>query len=128
MILGIDLGAKTTGLAISNSNIATPYKTITHKTFDQALSSMIRIIELEKIDTVVIGFVEGKIKKMFVDFTDRLRKARPDIKVILWDETLTSGQARQTMIKLQLPKFKRRQNEHVYAAALILQSYLDENL
>ncbi len=127
MILGIDLGKKTTGLAVTDSNIATPYKTITHKTLDQTLSSIIRIIELEKIDTVVIGFVEGKIKKMFTGFASALKKIRPDIKVILWDETLTSGQARQTMIKLQVPKIKRRQKEHEYAAALILQSYLDKD-
>ncbi|MDO8487261.1 MAG: Holliday junction resolvase RuvX [Candidatus Curtissbacteria bacterium] len=126
MILGIDLGAKTTGLAISGSSIATPYKTIIHKTLDQALTSIIRIIEVEKIDTVVIGFVEGKIKTMFTDFASSIKKERPDIEVVLWDETLTSGQARETMIKLELPKFKRRQKEHEYAAAIILQSYLDE--
>lgn len=127
MILGIDLGEKTTGLAISDSNIATPYKTITHQNQKSAVSQVIAICSKEGIDTVVLGFVEGKIKKLFTDFESALKEIKPDLKVILWDETLTSGQARQTMIKLQVPKFKRRQKEHEVAAALILQSYLDSD-
>ena len=126
MILGIDLGEKTTGLAISGSNIATPYKTLTHKDQTAAVDQITAIINKEGIDKIVLGFVEGKIKKLFTDFASAIKKARPGIKVILWDETLTSGQARETMIKLQIPKFKRRQKEHEYAASLILQSYLDE--
>lgn len=125
-ILGIDLGAKTTGLAISESSIATPYKTITHKDQQSAASQIVAICNKEGIDKVVLGFVEGKIKKLFTDFAKDLKSKKPNLEVILWDETLTSGQARQTMIKLQVPKIKRRQKEHEYAAALILQSYLDE--
>ena len=127
MILGIDLGAKTTGLAITGSNIATPYKTITHKNQKEATNQIVKIIDAENVDRVILGFVEGKIKKLFTDFQAGLKKEKPDLEVILWDETLTSGQARQTLVKLGIPKFKRRQKEHEYAAAAILQSYLDEN-
>ncbi len=127
MILGIDLGAKTTGLAISGSGIATPFKTITHQNQKSAVDQVIATCNKEGIDKIVLGFVEGKIKTMFTDFASALQKIRPDIQVILWDETLTSGQARDSMIKLDVPKMKRRQKEHEYAAALILQSYLDEN-
>lgn len=125
MILGIDLGQKTTGLAISSGQLASPYATITHKNLDQAISSIIQIIELEGIDTVVIGFVEGKIKPMFEHFAQSLQKAKPNLKVILWDETLTSRQATESMIKLGIAKRRRRVKEHQVAAALILQSYLD---
>ncbi len=125
-ILGIDLGEKTTGLAISDSNIATPYKTITHQNQKSATDQIIDICAKEGIDTVVLGFVEGKIKKLFTDFESALKEAKPELEVILWDETLTSGQAREIMIKLKVPKFKRRQKEHEVAAAIILQSYLDD--
>lgn len=127
MILGIDLGEKTTGLAITDSNIATPYKTITHQNQKSAVSQVIAICAKEGIDTVVLGFVEGKIKKLFTDFASALKEIKPELKIILWDETLTSGQARETMVKLQVPKFKRARKEHEVAAAIILQSYLDEN-
>ncbi|MEX2028720.1 MAG: Holliday junction resolvase RuvX [Candidatus Curtissbacteria bacterium] len=127
MILGIDLGAKTTGLAISDSNIATPYKTITHKNQKEAIEKIVKIISAENIDKVILGFVEGKIKKLFTDFQTGLKKEKPGLEIILWDETLTSGQARQTLVKLGIPKFRRREKEHEYAAAAILQTYLDEN-
>lgn len=125
MILAIDLGEKTTGLAISDSSIATPYKTITHKNTEEALIKIKSVIEYENVDTVVLGFVEGKIKPMFEAFATNLQITMPNIKIVMWDETLTSLQARQTLIKLQVPKLKRAAKEHEVAASLILQSYLD---
>lgn len=125
MILAVDLGKKTTGLAISNGTIATPYHTVKHKNLGQAISSIIQIIELEQIDTVVIGYVEGAIKSFFENFAKKLRTKIPTIKVILWDETLTTRQAKDLQIKLQVPKTKRKIREHEIAASFLLQSYLD---
>lgn len=125
MILGVDLGQKTTGLAISSGQLASPYATVTHKNIQQAVTTLIRIIEQERINTVVIGFVEGKIKSMFENFAQKLRSVRPDLKIILWDETLTSRQATQTMVKLGIAKTKRTKRQHEVAAAIILQEYLD---
>lgn len=125
MILAIDLGQKTTGLAISQGMIAVPFKTISHESQSKALSQIIRIIEEEQISVVVIGFVEGKIKKLFVDFAQKLREKKPDIEIVMWDETLTTGQAQEFMIKLGTTRNKRRIKEHEIAAAIILQSFLD---
>ena len=125
MYLGIDLGQKTTGLAISEGQIASPLKTITHKNPDEALQLILRTIEEENIDTVVLGFVEGKINKLFSDFAQNLKAQKPDIELILEDETLTSLQASQLQFKLSVPKIKRKEKEHEVAAAFILQSYLD---
>lgn len=125
MYLGIDLGEKTTGIAVSDSSIATALQTITHKNRQEALAKIGRIIEKEKVDTVVLGFVEGKIKKLFETFASSLQLLFPNLQIVMWDETLTSLQARETLIKLQVPKFKRAAKEHEVAASLILQSYLD---
>jgi len=125
MILAIDLGEKTTGLAVSDSSIATSYGTITHKNTQEALAKIKPIIEQENIDTVVLGFVEGKIKSMFDAFAANLQQTMPNLKIVMVDETLTSLQARQTLIKLQVPKLKRAAKEHEVAASHILQSYLD---
>lgn len=127
MILGIDLGQKTTGLAISDGQLATPYKTITHKNISQAISSIIQIIELEGIKTVVLGYVPGKINRLFENFAHRLKEQKPDIEIIMWDETLSTRQATETMIKLGVPKKKKKKLKHEYSATVILQSYLDEN-
>ncbi len=127
MILGIDLGEKTTGLATADSQLATPYTTITHKSTAEALAKVINICDDLLIKMVVIGYVEGKIKPMFEKFAQQLRSARPNIKVILTDETLTSRQATESMVKLGVARSRRQQKEHKVAAALILQSYLEEN-
>ena len=126
MILGIDLGQKTTGLAISEGRLATPYKTITHKSQKEALSKILEICREESIDKIVLGYVQGKIGKLFENFAKEFRKIKPNVEVVMVDETLTTRQAIETMIKLQLSKKARQKREHEIAAVLILQSYLDE--
>lgn len=127
MILGVDLGKKTTGLAISEGQIATPFKTITHKSTNVAVEKILSICNQESVDTIVIGFVEGKIKSLFFDFAKRIKTNNPSINIVMIDETLTTRQAQDSMIKLQISKNKRRTKEHEIAASIILQSYLDEH-
>ena len=126
MILGIDLGKKTTGLAISEGRFATPYKTITHKSQKEALIKILEICDYELIEKIVVGYVPGKIIKLFENFAKEFKKARPAIEVVMIDETLTTRQAQETMIKLQLSRKKRQKKEHEMAAVLILQSYLNQ--
>ena len=125
MFLGIDLGKKTTGLAISSGTIAQPLKTITHNNLAESVAKISQIADEEKIEKVIVGYVEGKIKPYFQMFAKLLKVKNPNLEIILWDETLTSRHATETMIKLQIPKLKRQKRQHEIAAALILQSYLD---
>lgn len=127
MILGIDLGQKTTGLAISEGNFASPYKTIKHNNQKAAVSQIVKIIDEVSAEKVVLGYVEGKIKKMFSEFAKSLRSQKPNIEIVLWDETLTSRQATETMIKLQIARRRRQIKEHSVAASHILQSYLERS-
>ncbi|OGD83152.1 hypothetical protein A2165_01255 [Candidatus Curtissbacteria bacterium RBG_13_40_7] len=125
-ILGVDLGQKTTGLAISSGTLATPYATLKHQSIGEAVTKVSKICDELEVEKLVVGFVEGKIKSYFQSFVKNFKTQRPDIEVILVDETFTTRQARETMIKLQVPKTKRSGKEHEIAAAHILQSYLDE--
>lgn len=127
MIIGVDLGQKTTGVAISEGTLASPYSTITHKSIQDAAAKIAQICDQLHAQKVVLGFVEGKIRNQFENFERGLKRLKPNLEVIFWDETLTTRQAISTMIKLQVPKRKRSQKEHEVAAALILQSYLDSN-
>ena len=126
MILGIDLGQKTTGIAISEGLLATPYKTITHKSQKEAVLKIVELCDELEVEKLVVGFVEGKIKSYFENFAKEFRKKRPAIEVIMVDETLTTRQATETMIKLQLSKKTRQKKEHEMAASQILQSYLNQ--
>jgi len=125
VILGIDLGQKTTGIAISEGNFASPYTTIKHQTIKEAVSKISKICDELGVKKLVVGFVEGKIKSYFQKFAKIFERINPEIEVILWDETMTTRQARSYMIKLQIPKIKRAKKEHQVAASIILQSYLD---
>lgn len=125
MILGIDLGKKTTGLAISSGTIAKPLKTITHQNLTESVDKISKVVVEEKIEKVILGYVEGKIKPYFQTFAQKLKEKNPKLEVVLWDETLTSRQATETMININLPKAKRQSRQHEIAAALILQSYLE---
>ena len=100
MILGIDLGQKTTGIAISEGNFASPYTTIKHQTIKEAVSKISKICDELGVKKLVVGFVEGKIKSYFQKFAKIFERINPEIEVILWDETMTTRQARSYMIKL----------------------------
>ena len=125
MILGIDLGQKTTGIAISEGNFASPYTTIKHQSIKEAVVKISQLCDELEVKKLVIGYVEGKIKSYFQKFAKIFERINPEIEVILWDETMTTRQARSYMIKLQIPKIKRAKKEHQVAASIILQSYLD---
>lgn len=125
MIVGIDLGQKTTGIAISEGILASPYATITHNSILDAAAKIAQICDQLEANKVILGFVQGKIRSQFENFERGLKRLKPNLEIIFWDETLTTRQAISTMIKLQVPKRKRSQKEHEVAAALILQSYLD---
>lgn len=126
MILGVDLGQKITGLAISEGHFAQVYQTIQHQTRSDAVNKISKVCRDLEIKAIVVGFVEGKIKSYFDKFAKEFKSKNPNLEIVLWDETLTTRQARDWMIKHKIPKSRRKQMEHKVAAALILQSYLDE--
>ena len=126
MILGIDLGKKTTGIAISEGQLATPYKTITHKSQKEAVLKIAELCDELGVNKLVVGYVEGKIKSYFDNFVRNFKKEKPKIEVVMVDETLTTRQATETMIKLQLSRKTRQKKEHEMAASQILQSYLNQ--
>ena len=127
MYLGIDLGRRKTGLAISEGSIASPYKTIIHESLAQAVEKTVHEIDNLGAEIIVLGYVEGKNKAYFEKFGKLIKSKRPNIKIIMEDETLTTGQARQTMVKLQLPQKKKSKKEDSIAASIILQGYLNAN-
>lgn len=125
MILAVDLGQKTSGLAISEGTLAAPYQTIKHQSIGVAATQIAKICDELAVGKLVVGFVEGKIKPFFQKFASEIKKQKPKLEVILWDETLTTRQAQDLQIKLGVAKSRRQLKEHQVAAALILQSYLD---
>lgn len=120
--LGIDYGLKRIGLALSEGELASAWKVIEVSSLSNAVLKIAQIIKQEKIDKVVVGLPEGEIGKAVNRFVSEMRKIGFEIE--LTDETLSTRQSINLMIKLGKSKKDRKVTDAV-AAAEILQNYLD---
>jgi len=124
--LALDLGDVWTGTAMSDplKIIATPYKTVKTENLYPFLQDL---IGKGNIDTIVVGYprtmrgTESLQTKKVVAQKEIIEKMFPDQKCILWDERLSSKQAK--IIQRQNSKQDSTQ-EHSVAAAIILGTYL----
>lgn len=123
-ILGIDYGLRNIGLAVSYGFLAEPVRTLKVKDKPEAIKKIKRIIKEKQISKVVLGITEKEMADKTKDFAQALREATK-LPVVLWDETLTTHEARQKMFESGRPRAKRKTAEHQIAACLILQEYLD---
>ena len=131
--LGLDLGSKTIGVSISESGIiASNLETIrfTDNNYEEALILLIKTIEDRQITHVVLGVprhmnndlgIRGQIS---VDFGKKIEE-KTTVKVILWDERLTTKQALDTLIEGQVRRDKQKRLKDELAATIILQNYLN---
>mgnify|MGYP001610020560 CR=1 FL=1 len=120
--LGIDFGLKRIGLATSEGELASPLKIVEIRNLNDAVVKMIQIILTEKIDRVVVGMPEGETGRIVKKFIKKLQLMGVD--VIKADETLSTVNAIDMMIRSGVPRSKRRFTD-AQAAAEILQNYLD---
>lgn len=129
-VLALDPGDSHIGTAISDELLmfAAPFKTIKPLELDQFL---LDILASEPINTIVIGYpktMRGTISpqtQKSIDLKDHLSIVFPQIKFVLWDERLTSKSAGQ--IKKAKNKTDKL-HQHSIAAAIILQTFLDQAL
>ena len=126
-IMGLDYGAKTVGVAISDDMLITaqPVETIRRERPTKLRQTLARIETLMKeydVEKVVIGLP----KKLNNEEGERCEKTREfGEKVIYQDERLTTVQADSVLSEGGIRKEKRKQYIDKMAASLILQSYLD---
>jgi len=134
--LGLDLGSKTLGIAISDRTnfIASVYKTIFFK--DEDYSSLIEplkeIVKNEDIGTIVLGLPKnmnnslGPRALITLEFKEMLEKEL-NIPVVMEDERLTSVISNNILISANISRNKRKKKVDGMAAEIILQSYLDKS-
>lgn len=122
--LGVDYGKRHLGLAVSDGDLASSYKTLEVSSLSDALDKVLNVIKKEKVNSVVVGVPEsGEIKALIKKFISELQKKQIVVEEI--EETLTSQNANKLMIELGVGQRKRKLTD-MTAACLILQSYLDE--
>lgn len=123
-ILGIDYGRKKIGLAISDGDLAQPLRVLQVNSREEALAKILQVVEIEKVDRLVVGVSEGEMAEESRDFATSLGSRTP-ILVKTFDETLTTQDAQKLSHEAGIGQKKRQAMEDAYAAALMLQNYLD---
>ena len=133
--LGLDLGTKTLGLAISDTTltIANVLTTINfeNEDYDSLLKPLKEVIEEYNIQKLILGYplnMDGTIgerAQITINFKKKLEKSFKK-EVILQDERLTSVISNKVLIDADLSRKKRKKKVDGLAANLILQSYLDK--
>ena len=133
-VLGLDLGSRTCGVAISDISgfLARVYDTIrfTDDDYDTCCKKVVEICEKENINDIVLGLpkhmngdvgVRGQIS---LDFKAKLLEYKP-FNVILWDERLSTVAANRVMLEGNMRRDYRKTHKDELAAVVILQNYLD---
>ena len=132
--LGLDLGNKTLGIAISDdlNFLARGLETFrfNDKDFKSALEHTLKVEIEYNIDTIVLGLpknMDGSlgIQANYAEEFKRKLLEKSKAKIILWDERLTSKMASDMMKSQSLKRKKRKEDIDKMAAVIILQSYLD---
>ena len=131
-ILGIDLGTKRIGIAISdyNQKIATPLKTLEKSKQDKLIDELESIITEYDIKGIIIGNpinmdgTYGKSSQSVKDIAINISN-NIDIPVSLWDERLSTVGAFNLSSELDINVSKREKDIDKFAAAFILQGALD---
>mgnify|MGYP001944514633 FL=1 len=131
-IMGLDVGDKTIGVAISDPLLITAQglMTIRRESYKKDIDSLIEIINKYNIRKIVVGIPKnmnntiGPQGEKVLDFVDKL-KNKVNIDIVLEDERLTTVQAEKLLIKSDVKRKNRKKVIDKVAATYILQSYLD---
>lgn len=136
-IMGLDLGSKTLGIAISDAlgMIAHGVETFRFPENQDtlAVNRVKELCEQEHISKIVLGLpkhmngdigIRGEIS---LKFKEKLEKNIDGVEVILSDERLTTKIAENSLIFADVSRKKRKQVIDKMAAVTILQGYLDSH-
>lgn len=132
-ILALDLGDKTIGLAVSDTDfkIASALETIKRKKFGADASALEAVITREAIGALVMGWPlnmdgsEGPRAQSTRAFIRNLENRGTQLPIILWDERMSTMAVTRTLLEADTSRAKRAELVDKMAAAYILQGFLD---
>jgi putative Holliday junction resolvase len=131
-LLGLDLGTKTIGLALSDLSrrIASPLTTIARRKFTTDVDEMLRHASTHGVAGLVIGLPlnmdgsEGPRAQATRAFARNLA-TRSDLPIVFWDERLSTAAVTRTLLEADASRKRRDEVIDKMAAAYILQGALD---
>ena len=131
-LLGLDIGKKTIGLALSDRGlrIASPLKTLYRTKFTPDAATLLEMIDAESIGGLVLGWPinmdgsTGPRCDSVRDFAHTLLKFR-DMPIAFQDERMSTQAVENAMLAADITRAKRAERRDALAACWILQSALD---
>ncbi|MGM0369589.1 MAG: Holliday junction resolvase RuvX [Bacillota bacterium] len=131
-IMGLDIGDKKTGVALSDPlELTAQGKTvIKFDTVADQIHYIVSLVEQYNVDQVVVGLPKnmngslGPRAEKVLELVEKL-EGELDIPVITWDERLSTIAAERTLIEADMSRAKRKNLIDKMAAVVILQNYLD---
>ncbi|MCD5401635.1 Holliday junction resolvase RuvX [candidate division NPL-UPA2 bacterium] len=131
-VLGLDVGDKTIGVALSDELgwTAQGLEVIQRKGLSQDIKRIKEVLSEYQVGEIVVGLPknmkgkEGKQAKRVQEFLEKL-KAGVKLPIRTWDERLTTVAAERTLLEGDLSRAKRKRIIDKIAAQVILQGYLD---
>jgi putative holliday junction resolvase len=131
-LLGLDVGTKTIGLALSDTRlvIASPLETIRRRRFRDDMAALFALIDRRDVGGLVIGLPlslaggDSPRTQSVRQFARNLLGLR-DLPVALWDERMSTAAVTREMIAADMTRRRRAEIVDRVAAAYILQGFLD---
>ncbi len=133
-VLGVDLGSRRIGLAISDPGgvIASPLRVLERTgDADRDRAAIVAAAREEEAATIVVGLPtemsgrKGPAARAAAAERDALAALVPEVDVVLVDERMTTVIAQRSLVGAGMKRKDRKQQVDKVAAAVILQSYLD---
>ena len=131
-LLGLDVGTKTVGLALSDvtRKIATPFETLRRTRFTADAQKILAIAATHGVGGLVVGLPinldgsEGPRSQSVRAFARNLSRLS-DLPLVLWDERLSTQAAERALLAADASRRRRAEVIDKMAAAYILQGALD---
>ncbi len=131
-LLGLDVGTKTVGMALSDvtRSIATPYDTIRRTKFTADAKAIRDVVARNAVGALVIGLPlhldgsEGRRAQSTRAFARNLA-AHVEVPMVFWDERLSTAAVERHLIEADASRKRRAEVIDRMAAAYILQGALD---
>ncbi|MBB6214795.1 putative Holliday junction resolvase [Anaerosolibacter carboniphilus] len=132
-IMGLDVGDKTIGIAVSDALgwTAQGVETIRRTNIKEDLKRLEELVKEKEVHKMIVGLPKnmngtlGPQGEKVLEFVEKLKKRFNTLEIILWDERLTTVAAERTLIGADVRREKRKQVIDMVAATYILQGYLD---
>ncbi len=129
--LGLDLGTKTLGIAITDKLglIANPLKTLKFNNYDDLLEPLKNIFEEYEIEEVALGLPKnmdnslGFASERSLKFKEFLEN-HFNIKIFLVDERLSTVEAEKYLLDADMSRSNRKEHIDAVAASVILNTYI----